>query len=725
MNADNVGNSLIKHTSKQLGMIRAIQELYPEIDFSGIGNVGLDQYSANIKLSSIVDKVTKNNDVSDVIESIKNGFNEILDLTGLELPENSVYNALRNIPKPSNAKGAKRTTVEETKKGLLDAFGLKDDAAEYKTPDVDGVIGKVNVTLDKARKQLNATKFNVYAPNNALEASYQNKYLKNQIQELQGSILKSLSESEGLDLSDLLSQQKLIRSIESDGLNKMTLRQAHIREPLINLGLMDETELTRIIKQGTKLEFSELESNILAKLKAAKSFSRHATGKAVADFFTSYTQKGIDDFNPENSPIRVMDQLLFEIENMKNATRVASASTEQQKTALFGQMIEAALQSEQELNVNIGGGTAFSLQDLRNYVSISHNKKITQSYADDTEKITNIIQGMIDKSAMTSDEKLAAAKNLMDKQLLDQLFPVDLASATNIESKSLKSIPKLIALEQVQEVLGSSDPNDDIIQFLEDFLAMNQNSEKAEEAIENRLKTINETLGDAKLDDESIFAQIKDRINKINSIKNRYNAVISEQTDEYRKLQDLFKENREISPGVFLPNLEPAPVDPASVQASDLVDDVVQKLIKNFNIDETDSAINQSLSSSGVNNPGNYTRIQDFLKSASMKQIYEGLLKHKTKIIGAAAIGTGLAVFGSIRNKERTQESLSGPPLLPGGNPYERIPNTPINLSEAPIAQGNQGTSYNVSINGDQDKIQEFMTRARTSNKRPNTRYYA
>lgn len=396
MNADNVGNSLIKHTAKQLGMIRAIQELYPEIDFGGIGNVGLDQYSANIKLSSIVDKATKSNDVSDVIESIKSGFKEIVDSkviksTGRELPNESVFNALTKIPEPSRAKNAEQVTVEETKKLLLDAFGLKDDAEKYKTIDLEGAIGDVNSKLVQAREQLKLRSFNVYAPEKGMEAAYQNTYLKNQIDELKNSVTSRLFEIENLKLDDLLIQQNLMQSIETDGLNQMTIRQQHVGGQLGRLGLIDETEMQRLMKEGTKLEFSILQSKILGKLKAAKSFSTDVTGKAIADFFTSYIEKGSENV------MDLMDQLLFEIEDMKNQTRVPSVNKGLRKTALFGQLIEAALGSKQELNVNMGSETIFSLQDLRNYVSIKHNKEMTERYADDTKKITDIIQGMIEK----------------------------------------------------------------------------------------------------------------------------------------------------------------------------------------------------------------------------------------------------------------------------------------------------------------------------------------
>jgi hypothetical protein len=108
-----------------------------------------------------------------------------------------------------------------------------------------------------------------------------------------------------------------------------------------------------------------------------------------------------------------------------------------------------------------------------------------------------------------------------------------------------------------------------------------------------------------------------------------------------------------------------------------------------------------------------------------MRELYEGALKNKGKIAGVAAIATGLAIFGSINKKEHTQEAMSGPPLLPGGNPYERIPSSPMGFSDAPISQNGQGMSYNISVDGDQDNMEQFMNRARISNKWECPRYYA
>ena len=57
ISTENTGATLIANTSKQTGMIRALQEMYPDIDFGGIGKVGFDDLATNLKLSGIVDEM--------------------------------------------------------------------------------------------------------------------------------------------------------------------------------------------------------------------------------------------------------------------------------------------------------------------------------------------------------------------------------------------------------------------------------------------------------------------------------------------------------------------------------------------------------------------------------------------------------------------------------------------------------------------------------------------
>ena len=57
LSSENVGKTLIANTAKQMGMIRALQEMYPKIDFGGIGKVGFDDFATNLKLSGIISKM--------------------------------------------------------------------------------------------------------------------------------------------------------------------------------------------------------------------------------------------------------------------------------------------------------------------------------------------------------------------------------------------------------------------------------------------------------------------------------------------------------------------------------------------------------------------------------------------------------------------------------------------------------------------------------------------
>ncbi len=93
--------------------------------------------------------------------------------------------------------------------------------------------------------------------------------------------------------------------------------------------------------------------------------------------------------------------------------------------------------------------------------------------------------------------------------------------------------------------------------------------------------------------------------------------------------------------------------------------------------------------------------------------IIKAIMKNKGTVAGVAAIALGVGIFASIRKKEHTQQGVAGPPLIPGGNPYERIPAGSMSYPDAPGGPtGQMGTSYNVSVNGDSEQMREFSARA-------------
>ena len=110
----------------------------------------------------------------------------------------------------------------------------------------------------------------------------------------------------------------------------------------------------------------------------------------------------------------------------------------------------------------------------------------------------------------------------------------------------------------------------------------------------------------------------------------------------------------------------------------------------------------------------------DFFKSTkyqrfSLKDFQEGgkyfdLVKSPTVRKGALAVA-GLIVGSFIysANKGRSEEDMQGPPLLPGGSPYEdALPARSLNIQDLSNQGYNMGVSYNVSLYGNRDAIASF-----------------
>ena len=111
---------------------------------------------------------------------------------------------------------------------------------------------------------------------------------------------------------------------------------------------------------------------------------------------------------------------------------------------------------------------------------------------------------------------------------------------------------------------------------------------------------------------------------------------------------------------------------------------------------------------SSVSN-GAYTRVQDFMDSPALRQVYEN------PTIRRGAMGlAALAVFGFVYSarKDRTSDEMSGPPLLPGGSAYESdMPKYIPSLSNLkylnPVVAGMQ---YKINVNGSQKDIEKMQS---------------
>lgn len=101
-----------------------------------------------------------------------------------------------------------------------------------------------------------------------------------------------------------------------------------------------------------------------------------------------------------------------------------------------------------------------------------------------------------------------------------------------------------------------------------------------------------------------------------------------------------------------------------------------------------------------------FKRFSEKIKDGEFTQLFkEPIIRNSALAIGALAIGS--LAYSSY--KDRTVDDMAGPPLLPGGSPYEsdyptRIPQIP-NLSNDGYITGN---NYDININGSSEDIERF-----------------
>lgn len=110
-------------------------------------------------------------------------------------------------------------------------------------------------------------------------------------------------------------------------------------------------------------------------------------------------------------------------------------------------------------------------------------------------------------------------------------------------------------------------------------------------------------------------------------------------------------------------------------------------------------------------NKATYKRLSQKIKDKEISKLFKDPIIRKGSLaIGALILGS----FAYTAIKDRTQDDMAGPPLLPGGSSYEE--NYPVRIPEIGTFGGqgyNSGMSYNISINGSQEDMQRFNEAAR------------
>lgn len=106
-----------------------------------------------------------------------------------------------------------------------------------------------------------------------------------------------------------------------------------------------------------------------------------------------------------------------------------------------------------------------------------------------------------------------------------------------------------------------------------------------------------------------------------------------------------------------------------------------------------------------------FKRIGEFIKDGSLKNLFQENKLFKNSVIAAGALVIGSFAYQGM--KDRSQEDIQGPPLLPGGSAYED--NYPKRMAEIPQIGDtvyNPGIDYKVNLYGNTKDVSNFRQEA-------------
>lgn len=102
-----------------------------------------------------------------------------------------------------------------------------------------------------------------------------------------------------------------------------------------------------------------------------------------------------------------------------------------------------------------------------------------------------------------------------------------------------------------------------------------------------------------------------------------------------------------------------------------------------------------------------FTRFSDYIKSGRLKELFSENKLFRNSIYGATALIA--ASFAYQGFKDRTEDSIKGPPLLPGGSAYEsQYPQRAPEIPQLGTISYNPGMSYKVNLYGNRGAVKNF-----------------
>jgi hypothetical protein len=689
----NVAENMIMQTAAMTGELRATQILLGETDAAKLA--GFDRLVSDTKLSSHIESI--DNTIQSALFGYRNALRDIGDSASPEAVKTvqDTMARLEGILSATDISG-KRISGVRKKAMLLNEMQLTGEAAE--------TYGIASLP-DEAKLMQRLTFKYRDAFNQGTRSAISEGMLTSTVDSMNNEILSNLSRDIGLpNPAKVISDNEFLLG----KLDKVdTLRtNDELYHALVKAKILDEGRFS-----------VNPEASIAAALDELRMAKQQSIDSIAATINTSFQSQANGDIRLTE----LMRALDTRIENL-------SASDDADQLVLARYMREALETENAALMISIDAAEGEARQvSLNRLYSYSRNENIiartsVNNAKSETENVVNILREL---AGIEDVKTIRDGEDVLSREFFEQIGAFDYASETSEESGRLLTTPSIVrgegqqSVEQVIErmrVAGrlTGGGQADLDQaFIEDLLALSvtdsDTQEQSRRLIVGRFKDIEEG---------------EKYVKRLERIQARYRALKFAGTEEMQNIAEVAAEGADVDfPRIRSLEERTREVLEGQRRAAggeDLIDDVTRSFTET-----TESAAGAK-----------YTRIGDMLKDlftsgkplgerGALGPAAEAAFRNKGKIAGVAALATGLAVYGHVKSKDHNEQSISGPPLLPGGNPYENMPTNQMQIPEAPISSGGQGMSYNISVDGDQDKMEQFMSRARISNKWPSNRYYA
>lgn len=688
----NVAENMIMQTAAMTGELRATQILLGQ---TGDQLAGFDRLVSDTKLSSHIESIDKT--IQSALFGYRNALRDIGDNASPEAVKTvqDTIARLESILSATDISG-KRISGVRKKAMLLNEMQLTGEAAE--------TYGIASLP-DEAKLMQRLTFKYRDAFNQGTRSAISEGMLTSTVDSMNNEILSNLSRDIGLpNPAKVISDNEFLLG----KLDKVdTLRtNDELYHALVKAKILDEGRFS-----------VNPEASIAAALDELRMAKQQSIDSIAATINTSFQSQANGDIRLTE----LMRALDTRIENL-------SASDDADQLVLARYMREALETENAALMISIDAVEGEARQvSLNRLYSYSRNENIiartsVQNAKSETENVVNILREL---AGIEDVKTIRDGEDVLSREFFEQIGAFDYASETSEESGRLLTTPSIVrgegqeSVEQVIErmrVAGrlTGGGQADLDQaFIEDLLALSvtdsDTQEQSRKLIVGRFKDIEEG---------------EKYVKRLERIQARYRALKFAGTEEMQNIAEVAAEGADVDfPRIRSLEERTREVLEGQRRAAggeDLIDDVTRSFTET-----TESAAEAK-----------YTRIGDMLKDlftsgkplgerGALGPAAEAAFRNKGKIAGVAALATGLAIYGHVKSKDHNEQSISGPPLLPGGNPYENMPTNQMQIPEAPISSGGQGTSYNISVDGDQDKMEQFMSRARISNKWECPGYYA